>query len=377
MRSAGVREARHILMTTDAVGGVWVYATMLARALAQQGDRITLVTLGPAPNNEQRAALADISRIDVIITGLALEWMDPAGEDRRRAAETLLSLAHELRPDVVHLNSYREGALAWPAPALVVAHSCVLSWWEACHGCLPDEPRWLAYAEAVEAGLRAADAWVAPTAAFGGTIDSLYAPPTRGSVIHNGIETDRPRAREKREIILAAGRVWDRAKNLGALLAASPGLPWPVEIAGPLNGPCGEVTPQNANVRFLGELPRSQLLALMREAAIYAAPASYEPFGLGILEAAHSGCALVLSDIPTLRELWDDAAMFVEPDNPENITAVLQLLCREPKLRSELQAAASARAEHYAIETTAAKYSALYDRLLGRACAPCYREARA
>jgi len=372
-----VKEARHILMTTDVVGGVWAYATMLACVLAAQGDRVTLVTLGPAPNDDQKAALADVSRIELIITDLALEWMDPAGEDSRRAAEMLLGLAHELRPDVVHLNSYREGALPWPTPALVVAHSCVLSWWEACHGCLPDEPRWLAYAEAVEAGLRAADTWVAPTAAFRSTIDSLYAPPTRGRVIHNGIETDRPPTREKREVILAAGRVWDRAKNLGVLLAASPDLPWPVEIAGPLSGPCGEVAPQNANVRFLGELPRAQLLALMRDAAIYAAPACYEPFGLGILEAAHSGCALVLSDIPTLRELWDDAAMFVEPDNPEDITAALQLLCRKPELRADLQAAASARAGHYTIETTAAKYSALYDGLLGRASAPRYREARA
>jgi len=115
----------------------------------------------------------------------------------------------------------------------------------------------------------------------------------------------------------------------------------------------------------------------MRDAAIYAAPACYEPFGLGILEAAHSGCALVLSDIPTLRELWDDAAMFVEPHNPEDITAALQLLCRKPELRADLQAAASARAGHYRIETTAAKYSALYDGLLGRASASRYREARA
>jgi hypothetical protein len=53
------------------------------------------------------------------------------------------------------------------------------------------------------------------------------------------------------------------------------------------------------------------------------------------------------------------------------------LLCRKPELRAELQAAASARARRYAIETTAAKYSALYDRLLGRASAPRYREARA
>jgi glycogen synthase len=373
-----VSSGRHILMTADAVGGVWVYATTLARALAAQGDRVTLVTLGPAPTEDQKAALAGQRSIDAIVTDLALEWMDPAGEDSPRAAETLLAFAHELRPDVIHLNSYREGALPWPAPVLVVAHSCVLSWWEACHGTLPDEPRWLAYAHGVEAGLRAADAWVAPTAAFRDAIYSLYAPSTIGNVIHNGIEISPGGAHERREVILASGRVWDRAKNLAALLAASRHVSWPVEISGPLSGPCGEAALQDANVRFLGELARPQLLARMREAAVYAAPACYEPFGLGVLEAAQAGCALVLSDIPTLRELWDEAAMFVEPDDAGELAAALQLLCRTPELRTELQAAASAHARRYTIEATAKKYRAVYDLLLGRAASTLsYREARA
>src|SRR4051812_15965581 len=175
-------------MTTDVVGGVWAYATMLACVLAAQGDRVTLVTLGPAPNDDQKAALADVSRIELIVTDLALEWMDPAGEDTRRASEALLALAHKRRPDVVHLNSYREGALPWPAPVLVVAHSCVMSWSQACDDRLGDEPRWRAYGKAVDEGLRAADAWVAPTAAFRDTIRTVYAPPTSGIVIYNGIE---------------------------------------------------------------------------------------------------------------------------------------------------------------------------------------------
>ena len=52
----------------------------------------------------------------------------------------------------------------------------------------------------------------------------------------------------------------------------------------------------------------------MGRAAIYALPARYEPFGLSILEAALSGCALVIGDIPSLREIWADAALFVPSD---------------------------------------------------------------
>src|SRR3954469_20623513 len=182
------RARRHIMMTTDTVGGVWVYATSLACAVAAQGDRVTLVTLGPPPNENQRRILDQLSpNIQSTITDLALEWMNPAGKDRRRAAEMLLAIAHERHPDIIHLNSFREGAIAWPAPVLVVAHSCVMTWWWACHGGLPDEPRWLAYANSVEHGLWAADAWVAPTAAFRDTMQAFYTPPTTGIVIHNGI----------------------------------------------------------------------------------------------------------------------------------------------------------------------------------------------
>jgi glycosyltransferase involved in cell wall biosynthesis len=373
-----VRTGRHILMTTDAVGGVWVYSTVLAQALAARGDRVTLVTLGPAPSEEQRAALARNSAVELVVTDLALEWMDPAGEDRRRAGETLLALAHERRPEVVHLNSYREGALSWPAPVLVVAHSCVMSWSHACEDRLNDEPRWRAYAKAVDDGLRAADAWVAPTAAFRETIQTVYAPPTSGIVIYNGIAAQPDARSDKREVILASGRLWDRAKNLTAVLAAAPQLPWPVEIAGPLSGPCGETAPQDGNVHFLGELPRAQLLARTQQAAIYVAPARYEPFGLGVLEAAQAGCALVLSDIPTMRELWDGAALFVQCDHIEALTAGLQMLCSAPDLRAELQVAASARARCYSLDAAARKYSALYDAILGRmASAITQREARA
>jgi hypothetical protein len=66
-------------------------------------------------------------------------------------------------------------------------------------------------------------------------------------------------------------------------------------------------------VHCLGELPRDALAARAGAASIYALPARYEPFGLSVLEAALSGCALVLGDIASLRETWGDAAVYVPP----------------------------------------------------------------
>lgn len=172
-----------ILMTTDAIGGVWVYATELARALCHAGSRVTLVVMGPAPQVDQLQAVRHVNGLEVELTDLALEWMDAAGSGTPRAQNQLLRIAERFQPDIVHLNSYREATFNWPAPVLVVAHSCVLSWWLACHGCRPTEDRWRRYAAAVSAGLAASDRWMAPTAAMRDMIQQIYVPPRPGSVI--------------------------------------------------------------------------------------------------------------------------------------------------------------------------------------------------
>ena len=102
----------------------------------------------------------------------------------------------------------------------------------------------------------------------------------------------------------------------------------------------------------------------MAEAAIFVAPARYEPFGLAVLEAAASGCALVLGDIPTLRELWDGAAMFVAPDSPEALRDTLLRLIDDEALRTELQSAAGERARAYGRDRMVDGYVALYADLL-------------
>jgi glycosyltransferase involved in cell wall biosynthesis len=81
-----------------------------------------------------------------------------------------------------------------------------------------------------------------------------------------------------------------------------------------------------ANYRALGFLSREEIAHWLSVASIYCAPARYEPFGLSILEAALSGCALVLGDIPSLREIWEGAAVFVDPTDAHAITGAIQQL---------------------------------------------------
>src|SRR5690606_33581318 len=154
-------------------------------------------------------------------------------------------------------------------------------------------------------------------------------------------------ARAQREpLVLAAGRLWDEGKNIAALTAVAPRLPWPVFIAGADRHPDGGRIEQ-PNVRLLGQLPSDALASWFARAAIYALPARYEPFGLSALEAALGGCALVLGDIPSLREVWGDCAVFVPPEDHDALEASLRRLMDDDALRRAYAARAAERASRY------------------------------
>jgi glycogen synthase len=354
-----------VLMTCDAVGGVWSYSTTLACALAERGCEVLLVTLGPAPQPDQLASVSDDDRLALEVTDYALEWMDPDGRDFERARGGLAKLAARFKPDLVHVNGYREAIVEWNSPVLVAAHSCVWTWWQACRGFPPDEPRWSIYADHVRTALDAALTWVAPTEAFRAAIEREYHPNRPGEVVHNGIATPLAPKHKKEPFILAAGRLWDEAKNTAALARIAGEVGWPVKLAGP-----SQDLDRPTVAETLGRLPHDALLDLMAEAAIYASPALYEPFGLSVLEAAACGCALVLSDISTHRELWSGAALFVDPEDDRELAATLRLLCEDRRLQEDLQSRAKSRSRRYSREAMLSSYLSVYRRVLDHRASP-------
>jgi len=83
-----------------------------------------------------------------------------------------------------------------------------------------------------------------------------------------------------------------------------------------------------------------------------------------VLEAALSGCALVLSDLPSLRENWDGAAVFVEPQDDRTLRLTLESLIANPDLRHALARRARSRALELTPERMAGAYLAVYRSLL-------------
>jgi glycosyltransferase involved in cell wall biosynthesis len=103
---------------------------------------------------------------------------------------------------------------------------------------------------------------------------------------------------------------------------------------------------------------------MMARTAVFVSPALYEPFGLAVLEAAQAGCALVLSHIPTFRELWDGAALFVAPGDLRALADGLTRLIEDAALRARFADAAEWRAGQYTMEKSAEKLVALMRSLL-------------
>jgi glycosyltransferase involved in cell wall biosynthesis len=351
-----------VLMTIDAVGGVWHYATTLVEALARldraRSVEFLLACIGPAPSIAQQRAVAALPRVRLVHRPYRLEWMDDPWDDVARAGRWLGECAADFRPDLVHLNGYVHAALQWRVPVLVVGHSCVLSWWEAVRG----EPAPAAcepYRRAVARGLAHARSVVAPTHAMLSALERHYGLPEDRHVISNGAFLARFAPGVKEAIVMAAGRVWDEGKNLAALDAAARNLSWPVYVAGDARHPSGgAVVARSYNA--LGALPPDRLRAWIARAMIYALPARYEPFGLSALEAAAAGCALVLGDIPSLREVWGDAAVFVDPDRPMALSAAIAGLMDDPARRELFATRASARARRFSAERMARRYAEIY-----------------
>jgi glycosyltransferase involved in cell wall biosynthesis len=348
-----------VLMTVDAVGGVWRYALELARGLAGGGTEVVLAIMGPPATPEQLGEAASIDGVQVVQGSFDLEWMPGADEDVLRAGRWLMELGASYAPDLVHLNGYTHAALPWQAPVVVVAHSCVLSWWRAVYG--EEAPaEWDCYRWRTAAGLRAADLVIAPTRAFLRSIQSDYGPGLPARVIWNGQTGSNVEAIEKQPMVLAAGRVWDEAKNLRILASVAKSLPWPVYVAGPGAPERGDCAASVRNVRWLGPLAYDALSVWYAKAAIFVAPTRYEPFGLAALEAALAGCALVLGDIATLRELWAGAALFVPSDDREQLAHALGSLIADHKLRATFGRLAKQRAVTFSAARMIAAYRNAY-----------------
>ena len=352
-------------MTADAVGGIWTYATDLAGALTTFGIEVTVAVVGPGLDETKRRAATEAG-FAIVDLGYPPEWLAEGPEAVRRGGVALADLARDAEVDLVHLNHPSlNGGTTFGCPTLAVCHSCVATWWTAVRGTpLPHDLAW--QAGLVGAGYRSATTLVAPSRAFARATQEAYGLGQQPEVVFNGrsAPATRPSASEVRGG-LTAGRLWDEGKDIATLDCAAALTTVPIRAVGPMAGPHGASVSLH-HLEAGGTASEAEVRTLLAERPVYLSAARYEPFGLSVLEAAQAGCALVLTDIPTFRELWSEAALFIPSGDAAGFAAALDRLTDDPSLRSRLGAAAQDRAKRYTLAATVDRLLRFYAAMLGR-----------
>jgi glycosyltransferase involved in cell wall biosynthesis len=317
------------LLTTDLVGGVWDFCVTLASGLRAQGDDVALLALG-SPTAAHRQAAQD-ARARLVSAPLKLEWMANSEADVEITGALVAQLAQDVGAELIHANQFAAALAPVDIPVVLTIHSDVLSWrrWTLGDSSLPAE--WRAYAALASQAAARADTVVAVSAFLAHEVTELYSVERPIRVVHNGWPAPAREAGGRTRSTVVAGRLWDAAKNVVLVAQAAQG--WeagPVYLAGDSEHPDGGRMAIPEPLQPLGFLARDELDALLSRSRVYVSAARYDPFGLLPLQAALHGCSLVLSDIPSYREVWGNTASYFHCDDPDDLRRVWQRVLETP-----------------------------------------------
>ncbi|MDQ3551532.1 MAG: glycosyltransferase family 4 protein [Bacteroidota bacterium] len=357
---AKFRSHIQVLMTTDTVGGVWSYSIDLCKSLKDHAF-FHLITTGARMKDWQRKEAEQLENVEVFETDYMLEWMDNPWSNIDESCDWLERLEASIKPDVVHLNAFCYGSLNFKAPSIVVGHSDVYSWWKEV---LKEDPpkEYQEYYWRVKKGLDAADIVIAPSQTMLNYLRKIYNVQTPAKVIYNAADEAKFYPSSKKPSVFSMGRIWDAAKNIQLVVNAAPQINAPVLLAGEQKNNAALQT-NTENIMYLGSLSSEEIAEHLSTTAIYCLPAKYEPFGLSVLEAALSGCALVLGNIDSLKEIWGNNARYVDTEDSKALADIINELIQNKDLLNEYAKKAFVHAQAFSLNTMAQNYLQLYQQL--------------
>jgi len=118
------------------------------------------------------------------------------------------------------------------------------------------------------------------------------------------------------------------------------------------------------NIYLPGYISDEALQGMYQNALLSVYPSLYEGFGLPPLEAMTYGCPVINSDIPALREVSEDAALYVDPYDIDNMAAGIEQLIEDEPLRKELQLKGLEQIKKYSWEKSAAQVYELVQKFM-------------
>jgi glycosyltransferase involved in cell wall biosynthesis len=352
-----------VLITTDAVGGVWSFTQDLAAALLERGCAVLLISFGRMPSAAQEKECAELSahfgaHFRYVPSSVPLEWMEENQSAFAAGAEIIRAEAELFAPDIIHSNQFCFGAVDIPAPRIITAHSDVLSWARPCRKEPLQETPWLhRYTAMVQKGLCGADAVVAPTKWMLHALSESFTLPPERAVVHNGSSVVAPFGSSRLLCAVTAGRLWDEAKGIHLLEQID--SPMPILVAGDSRLDSAARPHLATQCRMLGVLSRNQMTALLSRSSVYLCLSVYEPFGLAALEAGRCGCAVLARDITSLREVWEDGALYF--DGADQLSDLLRRLNQDPRLLLEARRQSFGRAKSFSSSQMVERYLQVYE----------------
>lgn len=271
----------------------------------------------------QKLANALVARPDIDLVELRDPNYDVWRFDRRVYWDQVRVplLARTSKADIVHFTG---GTLPLRAP-----HPCVLTLHDLAwlHGAVTGRPHSRLYFDTIQQRLaRQADMIATDTVvARSDIIENLRLPPSKVTVTGAGVDDswfETPRAPQNPPLLLSVGTVEERKDLITAvralaalpsfkLVSAGPHTPYAKKVMRVATGlSLGE------RVELLGFVDDVTLQSLYSRATALIFPSLYEGFGLPPLQALAAKLPVVASDIPVLREVLGDCALFARPSDP-------------------------------------------------------------
>ena len=310
----------------------WTYAVELAQSLAPHGTEVALVTTGCNPSRVQRRDIKSLSHLTLhsVATGDASQEMN-----RLREVEEWFA------PDAIHLNNFTLPTARFESPTLLVLHG---------EHRLDGKPEADAVVFTSHAAMREGE-------------QNLGATPAR--VIFNGLDPARFKPSQKEKLIFTPVVPGTDHVEGKVLEEVAPKISWPVCVTS-ASRRIARLAQKVPGLRWLGRLGSDALPAWCGRASIFLQAGYNEPFGLTAVAAGLAGCALVLSDSPSLRELWAGAAVFVAPGDARSLRVALRRLMENPARLKELAVFAQCRAIQLNSQQMATQYLGAYAEAMNR-----------
>ncbi len=119
-------------------------------------------------------------------------------------------------------------------------------------------------------------------------------------------------------------------------------------------------------MNFVGFVPDEELMILYQEAEAFVLPSLLEGFGLIGLEAMAVGCPVLASDIPVLKEIYGEAALYFDPKNVNDIAKKIKQIIDDQKLREKLKKLGRGQVKKYSWQKTAQETIKVYQEVLAQ-----------